>query len=236
MSKIKLPGVYMLRNKLNGKVYIGESSDISNRFKRYRWAVNSTAAYAEVSRPITIAMRQDGIDNFEFKILKAGPEYKDKYLRLQTEIEYIYEYKSYDNRFGYNETKGGESGPIASRTQTTKERTKRSKAVFLYDTKNQSALLYFSGAKGVGDDLGYSKDVMSHTLHRGSLLADRYYIIPANYKDRHKLLEKLRIKKTQNENQPLRAQSHSANAFRKYELIVTYIDLISYEYYGLSDD
>jgi GIY-YIG catalytic domain protein len=236
MARIKLPGVYMIRNKLNNKVYIGESTDIPNRFKRYRWAVNSSANYAEVTRPITMAMRQDGIENFEFRILKSGPEYKDRYLRLQTEIEYIYEYQSYDGRFGYNETKGGESGPITSRTQSTKERTKRSKAVFLYDTETQNTQLYFSGAKGVGVDLGFGKDVMSHTVKRGSLLLDRYYVIPVSYTERHELLEKLRVKKTQNTDQPARAQAHSAKAFARYELAVTYIDLIAYEYYGLSDE
>lgn len=235
MAKTKLPGVYMLRNKLNGKVYIGESTDISNRFKRYRWATKSTKDYAEVNRPITNALRQDGIENFEFKILESGPEYNDRYLRSKTEIEYIYKYQSYDETLGYNITKGGESGPKIPRRQSTKERIKRAKAVFLYDTKTTDTQLYFSGAKGVGIDLGFGKDVVSHTVKRGSLMLNRYYVIPANYKERHEILEQLRVKKTQNSCKYPKLKATLAESFAKYELVVSYIDLISYEYYGFSD-
>ena len=237
MATIKLPGVYMIRNKNNNKVYIGQSSDIRNRWKRYRWAVNSDKSYDETTRPVVLAMRAEGIENFEFSIICSNNAMQDKLIRLAVEEEYIMKYQSYDNRYGYNISAGNEPYIMYRtnfrREQKTVEKMNRANPVFLFDITNRNTLLYLSGAKGIGDDLGYDKDVMSHSIKRGSLINKRYYIIPADYKARHELLEKLRVKKTQNTDQSTRAQSHSANTFAKYELVVSYIDLVAIEFgYG----
>ena len=87
MSAIKISGVYMIRNKLNGKVYIGESVDIRRRWNLYKWASVSDKNYPETTRAITKAIRSDGIENFEFSILQSGENMKDKFNRLAVEAE-----------------------------------------------------------------------------------------------------------------------------------------------------
>ncbi len=237
MSAIKISGVYMIRNKLNGKVYIGESVDIRRRWNLYKWASVSDKNYPETTRAITKAIRSDGIENFEFSILQSGENMKDKFNRLAVEAEYIMNYQSYNSEFGYNQTTGNEPYLINDipRVQSTKEKLKRATPVFLFNIETRNTLLYLSGAKGVGDDLGYNKDVMSHSVKRGSLIENKYYIIPADYKLRHNLLEKLRIKKTQNFDKSAKAQSKSGNTFKKYEAVVAYIDLIAFETFGFSE-
>lgn len=216
MATKKIPGVYMIRNKLNGKVYIGQSSDIPKRFKQYRWAANSDKVYSDVRRSITQAIVTDGIEHFDFVPLVYGPDYADSYARLLAEHSLILEYRANEKRYGYNETIGWEPGLSAPRKQKTVERLKRAKDLFLYDTETNSSMLFFGGAKAIGDYLGFSKDVMSHNVKRGSLILNKYYVIPANQDERDKLIDKLRHKKTENTHQAKRAQSHSKNAFDKY--------------------
>lgn len=231
MARTKLPGVYMIRNKLNNKVYIGESVDIPTRFKRYRWAIKSNSGYAEVKRDIVQDIKKFGIENFEFKILVSGSKYKNRDTRLQVETEYIYEYQSYDSKYGYNETCGGEGGPSVPREQHILERNKRAKDMFLYNIKTGSVLLYFTGAKGIGKDLGFSKDVMSHSVNRGSLVLNRYFLIPANRKARKELLSKLEDKKSKASTPSAKAKA--TKSFEQYKDAVLFIDKVSKEFYGI---
>lgn len=229
-KRVKLPGVYMIRNKLNGKIYIGQSQDIAHRFDQYRWGATTNAKYVNKQPPIVWAMRQDGIENFEFTIIDSGPQYKSTYMRTSKEIEMIYRYRSNDPAFGYNESRGGEPGSPTPHKQTFLERANRAKALFLYDTKTGSIMLYFGGAKAIGKDFGYTedkqfgKDVMSHTVNRGSLLNNRYYLIPANREDRLNLLEKLRDKKVDNPEINKQFATLAARAFREYEKAVMVVD------------
>ena len=142
MSKqsTKIAGVYMIRNKINGKVYIGQSVDVRFRWKRYLWAVNSTASYSETKRSITKALREYGPENFEFKILDADPKCQDAYYRYEREAELIAKYKSYDPDYGYNSTTGFEGylyyGEYKPRKQQRREILKRAKPIYLYGESN----------------------------------------------------------------------------------------------------
>ena len=62
-------GIYMIRNKLNGKVYIGQSKNILKRWKYYDWAVKTTCDYSGTKRFIVEEMRKCGMENFEFTVL-----------------------------------------------------------------------------------------------------------------------------------------------------------------------
>ncbi len=99
-------GIYLIKNKINQKVYIGQSKDIENRFKEHIWH-NQT----ELSKDI----RLYGKENFEFKILEECSIEQLDYL----EEKYIKLYNAIDN--GYNIIQGGqhnigESNPNAKIT------------------------------------------------------------------------------------------------------------------------
>lgn len=90
-------GVYMIKNKLNGKVYIGQSKDIKRRFREY---ANRTG---KVDTVIHRALEKHGVDAFEFSIIQeCGINELDK-----LEIEHISNFKSNVKRYGYNVTNGG---------------------------------------------------------------------------------------------------------------------------------
>lgn len=226
MARIKIPGVYMIRNVLNGKVYIGESKDIRTRWSKYLWAAKSNREYHETKRPLSQAFRSDGIENFEFIILESGDAYNDINVRLTTEAQYIAKYNSTDPDYGYNLSPGFEylrASDDTPRKQSMSERYKRCKPIVEYDIETGSMMVYLGGARSWGEAHGYGKDVSSHTVKRGSLIENRYYLIYADPEQRRKQLEIVRSKKIDTGSTG-HAAVRLANAFYKYEAAVNAVD------------
>lgn len=88
--------VYMHKNKINGKVYIG----ITKRRPQYRW--NNGKGYN--NQYFKRAIQKYGFDNFEHIILCENLNRSEA---EKKEIEYISYYKSNEREFGYNISKGG---------------------------------------------------------------------------------------------------------------------------------
>lgn len=93
-------GIYKYQNKLNGKVYIGQSTDIEHRYGQHLY----DAACKDESRRKTgvdFAIAKYGINNFAFEIIEECPieelDEREKY--------WIKYYNSYEN--GYNRNSGG---------------------------------------------------------------------------------------------------------------------------------
>lgn len=94
-------GIYMITNIKNNKKYIGQSIDIERRWIQHNknTHLSNSRAY---NTSITQAIREWGIENFQFQIL----EICDKSLLSEKEIYYIELYDTFVN--GYNMTLGGE--------------------------------------------------------------------------------------------------------------------------------
>lgn len=88
--------VYMHKNKINDKVYIG----ITKRKPQYRW--NDGKGYD--NQYFKRAIQKYGFNNFEHLILYENLTQKEA---EQKEIELIAYYKSSERDFGYNISKGG---------------------------------------------------------------------------------------------------------------------------------
>ncbi len=93
-------GIYKITNKINGKVYIGQSLCIENRIKEHIRNIN----YPDRKNAIYSAFRKYGIENFSFDVIEECKE-EDLDNREKYWIKY---YDSYNN--GYNLTLGGENG------------------------------------------------------------------------------------------------------------------------------
>lgn len=91
-------GIYKITNLINGKVYIGQSTNIKHRWKEHiQEAKNGIKKYALYN-----AMRKYGVENFSFEIIEECLEEElDK-----KEVSYIEKYNSYYG--GYNSTLGGQ--------------------------------------------------------------------------------------------------------------------------------
>lgn len=97
-------GIYKITNKINNKVYIGQSINILQRWKAHRSRPFNPNSLQYNSYFYT-SIRKYGISNFLFEILE---ECKEEELDAK-EQEYIQLYKSNQSEFGYNLTAGGQT-------------------------------------------------------------------------------------------------------------------------------
>ena len=89
--------IYKLTNKVNNKVYIGQTrSSMKKRFSQHCETRNKTA--------IGLAIKKYGVDNFEYSVLCENIETLEKLNKK--EIEYINLYNSISPN-GYNIESGG---------------------------------------------------------------------------------------------------------------------------------
>ena len=119
-------GIYMLTNKITKKIYIGQSSDLSNRFKNY---FNLSYIYSKANLTINRALIKYGYLNFSLSIL----EYCDKSDLLIREQFYFDELNPQ-----YNILKIAGSSLKFKHSETTKARISKSlKGIYV---KEKSAL------------------------------------------------------------------------------------------------
>lgn len=96
-------GIYKIENKVNGKVYIGQSIDIDKRRKQHLGDLNNGIHH---NKHLQSAWDKYGEENFTFKVVE---ECEVENLN-QKEIYWIDSYDSYINKNGYNLTLGGDGG------------------------------------------------------------------------------------------------------------------------------
>lgn len=95
-------GIYKIENLVNGKVYIGQSRHI-----RQRWAEHKKVLRRDCHKNTFLQRAWDkyGEDNFSFEVL----ELCDINDLNNCEIKYINQYDSFNSDKGYNLTSGGDS-------------------------------------------------------------------------------------------------------------------------------
>lgn len=98
-------GIYKITNLKNNKVYIGQSRNISQRWKRHV-SDSKNSSKPGYDYPLYRAFRKEGIENFEFTILEecSYDELNEK------EIAIISLFDATNPSKGYNLTRGGTYG------------------------------------------------------------------------------------------------------------------------------
>lgn len=100
-------GIYLIRNNVNNKVYIGQSKDIEKRWSDHLslGKTSSKSKSANNNYPLYRAMKKYGVENFSITIL----EETDDYSQLDSiENKYIEEYGAITD--GYNQRITSSSG------------------------------------------------------------------------------------------------------------------------------
>lgn len=106
---IKEKYVYKLTNKINNKVYIGQTNNIKRRIQEHKHDVKTKSH-------IHRAIKKYGWESFSVEVLYYGPEYDEE------ERKWVQYYDSTNKEKGYNITTGGisslgEGNPAAKLTQ-----------------------------------------------------------------------------------------------------------------------
>lgn len=98
-----MTGIYKITNTVNGKCYIGQSTDLPNRIRKHiKTLLNGTNRNEHLQN----AYKKYGPGSFTIEIIE---ECSEEQLDAR-EIFWIDFYKSYDRNFGYNKTPGGKGG------------------------------------------------------------------------------------------------------------------------------
>jgi group I intron endonuclease len=91
----KLSGIYKIENLINGKVYIGSSSDIQQRLKNHK---SDLKLNKHGNTHLQYSFNKYGEEVFSFSVI----EITDKKDLIFKETYYIKLYKALDRKFGYN--------------------------------------------------------------------------------------------------------------------------------------
>lgn len=150
----KYAGIYIFKNNINGKCYIGQSVCIRSRIKQHFYSIKAK----NKDLPLYRAIEKYGLHNFTIDILeKFEPEQNISREELikkldALEIKYIKEYDSYNN--GYNCTVGGDYGVLGLKMteQQRKNISKISKEnavnfykpIYMYNTEDNTTIIAIS--------------------------------------------------------------------------------------------
>ena len=115
-------GIYMITNKVNGKIYIGQAVDIEERWQSHKTELKGNYHH---NKHLQNAWNKDGEDNFEFTIICECDE-----SQLNTmEQYYIFDLMVYDDRIGYNKNYGGSSGRPTEESRKKMSKAKKGKYI-----------------------------------------------------------------------------------------------------------
>lgn len=109
-------GIYIIKNEVNNKVYIGKSEDLYKRIMRH---VNSLSKGNNGNKHLQAAFNKYGGGAFDISLLQILDEDDDINEREKYWINY---FNATDTRFGYNKTKGGDGGNSYVECMTEEEK------------------------------------------------------------------------------------------------------------------
>ena len=93
--------LYKITNTLNGKVYIGQSSKETERWRQHKYF----ARQAKPLQYIHLAMAKHSVENFIYEVIAMCKTIEDA---NETETQLIIQYDSRNKKYGYNVSPGGD--------------------------------------------------------------------------------------------------------------------------------
>lgn len=111
-------GIYIIRNKINGKMYVGMSDNVDRRLDRHKTALENGK---HRNKHLQNSVDKYGIENFDFFVIVEHYENRQKLGDLET--YFIAKWQLDNPQYGYNKTKGGDGGPLNDELwQTVKQK------------------------------------------------------------------------------------------------------------------
>ena len=148
------PVIYGIKNLVNNKIYIGKSTNIKIRNKAHETSfIRGQAVNIHLQR----AINKYGIENFEFVILEEvcleNIDDKEKY--------WINCFKSYDEKFGYNKTMGGDGGKLTLEIKLKISKTSPNRKVIYQFDSNGNLVKKWHGVRDIERELNFLSSTIS---------------------------------------------------------------------------
>lgn len=171
--KDKICCVYLLKNTINGKMYVGQTRNLRKRLSHYHTEVQQPGP----ARLIIESIRYFGESAFEASVLEECTLDRID----EVERKWIRELKTLDENFGYNEENNNYIYPVSFKELESKAKSlahmglkadpeskrKRSNKIIAIDPNLKIVILSDSG-KLLGDFLGTTKDMIKNCLREPS--------------------------------------------------------------------
>jgi len=171
------PCIYMIKNLINNKVYIGSAIGHYKRKGQHYYLLRNNKHF---NSHLQASWNTHGEENFEFKVLEF---IKDLSLLKEREEFYINSFKANDNKKGCNfriycNTNLGTKRSFKSRLQQSRSKRGKtpnlnythiaklnSKAIFGIN-KQTKEVLYFTSVKEAGEKTNTNRTCISKALHK----------------------------------------------------------------------
>lgn len=195
-SKVKVSCIYKVANTLNGKVYIGQTTNFRKRVSDYKNAHKKKGN----TQAITKDIKKYGTENFTIEILEeCSPK---KLAELETKYIKFYRDKNPDKCYNYKVNNNLSANDEASRKQKSiahiglkdDPQTKRNKSNAILAIKGRSLIVCDSG-KLFGDYVGKSKDMIKNGLRQPSKICG-YRLYYDDFKKRQEIRNKMMKKRS----------------------------------------
>lgn len=120
-------GIYKIQNLVNGKIYIGQSIEIENRFQKHLNAKDEFYIHK--------AIRKYGKENFSFQIVEECEA-----SQLDEKEKYWIEYYNSLAPSGYNMIPGGSNGAGLAKGESVEQYDFNGELIAVYPSANQASI------------------------------------------------------------------------------------------------
>lgn len=177
--KNPIAAVYKLTNTINGKIYIGETCNFTDRMSTYK---THTRPGVTPLTKVEAAIQEYGWENFEKTKLvtsETDPDLVDMKYRRKLEAAFIAANKSTNSDIGYNTEADSSSkrlmhGRRHGIKQSSGTRLMKSDPIFVYDINTGSVMTFF-GKKSFADYIGKDRAIVARCASNGK--STSHYII-----------------------------------------------------------
>jgi group I intron endonuclease len=141
-----MQAIYQIRNIINNKIYIGSTNNVRKRWNNHRSKLNNNI---HENQYLQQAWSKYGENNFQFSIIEEVQDFN----RIEKEIFYLNEKRSYERHIGYNfdknpTDKSGKNNPFYGKQHSQEVKDK----IKLLANNRSEELKKKMGEKNIGEN------------------------------------------------------------------------------------